>query len=143
MIQSINHVCFSVSDLKRSIYFYQNVLGGRLLTEGRTTAYLDIGGLWIALTQQGDIPRGQLALSKTHMAFSIDESDLDGWYEKLTANDVNILEGRPRDARDKQSIYFTDPDGHKLEVHTGTLQDRLDYYKESKSHMKFYWNGRI
>ena len=138
MIQSINHVCFSVSDLKRSIHFYQHVMGGRLLTEGRTTAYLDIGGLWVALTQQDDIPRDQLALSKTHMAFSIDENDFTEWHEKLRAHNIDILEGRPRDARDKQSIYFTDPDGHKLEVHTGTLQNRLDYYKETKNHMKFY-----
>lgn len=74
----------------------------------------------------------------THMAFSIKENDFDEWYDWLKQNHVNILEGRPRDVRDKKSIYFTDPDGHKLELHTGSLQDRMNYYKDEKPHIKFY-----
>ena len=74
------------------------------------------------------------------MTFTIEESEFDKWHQWLEENNVNILEGRTRAVKVKKSIYFTDPDAHKLELHTGTLQDRLDYYKEKKPHMKFYKN---
>lgn len=138
MIQSVNHVTYSVSNLKNSIIFYRDILKGSILVEGKTSAYFDIGGLWLALNEEKEIPRNEIKYSYTHMAFSISEDEFDDWFQWLEENDVNILEGRKRDVRDKKFIYFTDPDGHKLELHTGTLEDRLKYYKEAKSEMKFY-----
>ncbi|QMU10393.1 FosB/FosD family fosfomycin resistance bacillithiol transferase [Mammaliicoccus lentus] len=138
MIQSINHVTYSVSNIKQSITFYKDILKAKILVESDKTAYFTLGGLWLALNEEKDIPRNEIEYSYTHMAFTIDESEFDEWYQWLKVNNVNILEGRSRNLRDKQSIYFTDPDGHKLELHTGTLQDRLNYYKEEKSYMKFY-----
>lgn len=136
MIKGINHITYSVSNIAKSIEFYRDILGADILVEGETSAYFNLGGIWLALNEEKNIPRSEIKYSYTHIAFTISDNDFEDWYIWLKENEVNILEGR--DIRDKKSIYFTDLDGHKLELHTGSLEDRLNYYKEAKPHMNFY-----
>lgn len=137
-IQGINHLCFSVSNLEQSILFYERVFGAQILVKGRTLAYFDLNGLWLALNEEPDLNRNEMHHSYTHIAFTIKEEEFDMHAARLNELKVNVLHGRERDEKDKKSIYFTDPDGHKFELHTGQLKDRMEYYMEHKTHMTFF-----
>ena len=134
----LNHLLFSVTDLESSIRFYENVFGAKLMLKGRKTAYFDLDGLWVALNEENCIPRNEIKESYTHMAFTITEDEYESTRVRLNQLNVSILPGRERDARDKKSIYFEDLDGHKFEFHTGTMRDRLEYYKDKKEHVEFF-----
>ncbi|MDR9748452.1 metallothiol transferase FosB [Paenibacillus sp. FSL F4-0087] len=136
-IQGINHLCFSVSNLERSITFYEQALGARIQVKGRKLAYFELAGLWIALNQE-DVIRNYTERTYTHIAFTVKEDEFDESVQQLRAAGAHILPGRPRDPKDASSIYFTDPDGHLFELHTGNMKQRLDYYREDKPHMTFY-----
>ncbi|MGL4820848.1 MAG: metallothiol transferase FosB [Bacilli bacterium] len=134
-IQGVNHFCFSVEDLERASNFYEHALGARLLVRGRTLAYFELAGYWIALNEEKGVERQNN--SYTHIAFSVEVEDLSDWEKHLRGHNVTIVPSRQRDERDGHSLYFTDPDGHRFELHTGTLQQRIAYYRETKTHMFF------
>src|SRR5207249_751684 len=121
VLTGINHMTLAVKDLARSIEFYRSALDLRLAARWNTGAYLTAGELWIFLSlddQKADGP----GLDYTHCAFSISQSSFIPFVERLRRQGIKEWKDNKSEG---DSIYFLDPDGHKLEAHVGSLATRL------------------
>jgi len=83
-----------------------------------------LGGVWLA-AMEGEPPAQQ---TYQHVAFTVSESDLPTFAAHLHALGVEIKPPRNRVEGEGQSLYFYDFDNHLFELHTGTLDQRLERY---------------
>ncbi|MEM7704831.1 MAG: VOC family protein [Pseudomonadota bacterium] len=121
MIKGINHITLAVSDLKASVFFYKRVLGLSLVSIHEGGAYFKAGDTWFCLVADS-AAADQSRLDYSHIAFDLSQEDFAVFDKKLAANGARIWK---KNASEGLSIYFLDPDGHKLEAHVGTLESRL------------------
>lgn len=127
MINGINHITFAVSDLQRSLDFYVNLLGLRLVAKWDKGAYLLAGNQWIALNFD-ELTSDSSKLDYTHISFNVLSTDFHTLKEKLETAGVKSFKDNKSEG---DSFYFLDPDGHKLELHFNSLEDRLKWAKEN------------
>ncbi|MET0568337.1 MAG: FosX/FosE/FosI family fosfomycin resistance hydrolase [Hyphomicrobiaceae bacterium] len=135
MIEGLSHLTFIVRDLERMSRLIVDVLGGReVYSSGDRTfsiareKFFVAGGLWIAIME------GEPLSERTynHVAFKVREQDLDKLKHKIATLGLEMRESRPRVEGEGASIYFHDWDNHLFELHTGTLDDRLQRYAEGR-----------
>lgn len=119
MIKDLNHITIAVSDIKRSVEFYGTVLGLRVHVVWETGAYLTAGTLWLCLSVDQPCKKTDY----THFAFTVDPEDFLVFCEALISKGVKQWK---ENSSEGDSLYFLDPDGHKLEIHMGNLESRLE-----------------
>lgn len=119
MLQGLNHITFAVQDLERSLAFYRGALGCELHARWDHGAYLTIGDCWLCLSLDAS---SSPAKGYSHIAFSIDAQSFSSFQRTLTEQGVEIWK---QNASEGNSVYFVDPDGHRLEAHVGDLESRL------------------
>ncbi len=129
MITSLNHITLSVRNLSESFAFYREVLGFRPLMKTKKSAYFLAGDLWFCIEEDPAVREKELP-EYTHLAFSVEQKNLSLIREKLEKADVRFFKENKSEG---DSLYFLDPNGHKLEIHVGDWKSRIEYYKKKNS----------
>ena len=117
--QGLDHVAIAVADVDRSQRFYADVLGfERAHPEWEVPVVMAANGTGVAIFHKNLHPgddEGQPEVRILHIAFRVDREGFQRAREELAAQG---LEPRFSDHGIAHSIYFTDPDGHQLELTT-------------------------
>jgi len=131
MITGINHITLSVKDVDRSFEFYNKILGFKPVAKWVNGAYLLAGDLWFCLFLDHDTRRTKLP-EYTHIAFTISKHNFNILSQRIKKSGAEIWQ---ENRSEGDSLYFLDPDGHKLEIHVSDLVSRIKTFKENP------WDG--
>ncbi len=105
---TIDHLALSVTDITRSVAFYQKHLGLKLTRGGGdadASAFLNCGERDFLALFRGDKP------GLHHFSFSIPNYNADAAARRIEAAGLTLR-------RDGNRVYFRDPDDLEVQVHT-------------------------
>ena len=129
-IHGVSHLTFVVRDLERMSKLLCEGLGAEEVYDSASRnfsisreKFFVLGGVWLAAMEGVPTER-----SYRHVAFKVDEADLPALEARLRSLGVEIRPPRERVEGEGQSLYFYDFDNNLFELHTGTLEQRLESY---------------
>ena len=128
-IAGLHHVTLLCKDVERSVGFYRNLLGMRLVKQttnedDRGARHLFFGdeegrpGTLITCLEYPDLDEGTVGRGSTHhLALAVEtEEELAGWRDYLTTQGIPVTDVMDRTYF--KSVYLRDPDGHIIELAT-------------------------
>jgi len=118
-----SHLTLAVRNIQRAFDFYVGILDCRPVARWPVGAYLTAGDFWLALVEDKET-RSRPLPEYTHFAFQVSAEAFAVLAEKIRQSGTEIFQENETEG---ESLYFLDPDGHKLEIHVGDLQSRLDH----------------
>ncbi|GAB3881895.1 VOC family protein [Microbispora bryophytorum] len=134
-VQRLNHAVLYVRDVSRSVAFYQEALGFRVVQAFPGAAFLQAEGssndhdlgLFQIGAQAGPSSAGRATVGLYHLAWEVDTlAELDRIAARLT--EMNALVGAS-DHSTTKALYAKDPDGLEFEVSwlvpAGLLTDEI------------------
>ena len=130
-IAGIHHITLLVADVERSLAFYRNVLGMRLVQQtvnddDESARHFIFGdaegkpGTLITCLEYADLDEGSVGRGSTHhFALAVEsEPELAAWKDYLGSRGIPTTDMLDRSGF--KSIYLRDPDGHLVELAVGT-----------------------
>ena len=99
----VNHVALRVSDVGRSVEWYQALMGLKVISRGPRNAFLGLGGNFLALCQHAASGR------EDHFCFSIEDYDPETVKTKLAKHGI-------ASTRREDRTYFKDLNGLTVQV---------------------------
>ena len=124
-IEALDHIALSVRDVKHSARWYADVLGFKRLHEDKWNGipvFVGSGDAAIALfpasEEIGSTSADRAAVRTLHFAFRTDRENFSHAQDDLKKRAIPF---EFEDHEVSHSIYFRDPDGHKIEITTYEL----------------------
>ena len=136
MIIGLNHLTLSTSNIEISFDFYQNILACKPLAKWKRGAYLLAGDLWLCLSLDSNTRR-VVSEEYTHYAFSIESEKFEYYCQNIEQLKLRLWKGNTSEG---DSLYILDPDNHKLELHVGNWQTRLEAIKQNPYEEMIFFN---
>jgi len=128
-LRGIHHITLICSSLDRSVAFYRDVLGLRLVKQtvnqdDRSARHFYFGdgvgtpGTIVTCMEYPQMEEGVVGRGSTHhFAFFVETAEeLDGWKQYLESRGIGSTDRLDRTWF--ESIYLRDPDGHIIEIAT-------------------------
>ena len=135
MIEGISHVTFIVHDLDKMERLLTTVFEAKKVYDsGEGTfsisreRFFMIAGVWVAIMEGDPLP----VQTYNHLAFKILDGEYDDYLTRIQSLGLEVRMGRSRIKGEGRSIYFHDYDNHMFELHTGTLDERLERYEKGR-----------
>jgi len=116
-LKGVAHFSIPVSDVKRSVEFYRDVVGCTFINGNKRHAFMDAGGLCLLLCQAKAPINPPGSLDYVHHSFIVSAEQHRKIDEYLASHNVAVFEKEDRDGGTVNGprTYFRDPDGTRLE----------------------------
>jgi predicted enzyme related to lactoylglutathione lyase len=113
VIESINYVGLTVSNLENSIKFYKELFDFEVVENNAQQAFIREGEIIICLNEVENYKQPEE--SKSKVCFILDEDDFDDAVDEINDKNLTIVSG-PENIRKGQNIVILDPDGNQIEL---------------------------